>query len=124
MPTPRSYSNWNFKIIDPPSAVFAKQVLNNEKGQTNIIEDIMNLGTTYQKLTFASKPSVMGHHSRMSSETSGRRSKNSSEKSAISKRRSAMVTSDLSDISEVAQKQAKTERFFKAAAKKPSHPAW
>jgi hypothetical protein len=38
--------SWNFAKIDPPGAVFAKEVLNNK--QNNIIEELNNIGTAYQ----------------------------------------------------------------------------
>ena len=47
-PTPRSYSNWNFKVLDPAAAVFAKEVLNKNQ---NIIEDMLKLGISNSSIS-------------------------------------------------------------------------
>jgi hypothetical protein len=36
-PVPRSYSKWNFKMLDPPQALFAEEVLTNKNNMENIL---------------------------------------------------------------------------------------
>lgn len=110
MPSPKSFSHWNFKMIDPSAAVFAQEVLN--KKQNNILE--FNMET----------PS---HHSLMNSKNHSRISQSNSsldKKSSIStmmKRKTATDTSFNSEA--ISNKSSKINKIIRSKSIKESHPA-
>jgi hypothetical protein len=81
-PSPRSFTHWNFSKIDPPSANFAKEVLNNTK--SNIVDEIKKIGTAHSYYT----PSKA--YSR-SSQNSSLNMKKSSSQASINRRRLALM---------------------------------
>jgi hypothetical protein len=112
-PTLRSYSSWNFKIIDPPAAVFAKEVLNN-KSQGNIVNELEKLGTSYYQ------PSPGTNFSR-TSRTSDKKS--SSMASSMNRRRHALLQSDIDDLHS-GKSSRLAQNFFRSAKIQESHPVW
>jgi len=112
-PTPRAYTSWNLAKLDPPAAVFAKEVLNNK--QNNIIEDIKNIGTAYQN-NFSSNKSRVSDFSSMID------SKKSSNASTQRRRRFAIIAEDISEENE-SYKEIRKTNFFRNSLKKESHPA-
>ena len=135
-PTPNSFLSWNYKKLDPPEAVFAKEVLNKKK--TNIIEDILNnesiitiaeannpSTTTISNMSLnKSKKSTISMQSLNESQTnfSMNSMPNRQRQGAGRHRRAAVVLSDLKKIAQD-EKNIKTTRFFQSLRKKESHPA-
>jgi hypothetical protein len=133
-PTPNSFLSWNYKKLDPPEAVFAKEVLNKKK--TNIIEDILN-GESINAIVDANNPapnatsnmsinnskkSTVSSHSLNESQTNVSMNSLSNRKGAGRQRRAAVVLSDLKKIAQD-EKNIKTTGFFQSLRKKESHPA-
>ena len=104
MPTPRSFSHWNFKAIDPAAAVFAKEV----KSQ-NIFEDMFKVDS--ENLLKTSRNS----HQNKSAVESKKHSSSSS-----SRKRQENLNSDLHSSSS-AKLQMSTSEFQEPVY---SHPAW
>ncbi|RNA40959.1 hypothetical protein BpHYR1_044482 [Brachionus plicatilis] len=110
MPSPKSFSHWNFKIIDPSAAVFAQEVLNNK--QNNILE--FNLETPSHHSVVNSK-----NQSRISQSNSSLDKKSST--SSMMKRKNAAETSFSSEA--FSNKSSKMNKIIHSRSKKDSHPA-
>jgi hypothetical protein len=95
---PRSYINWNFKILDPPQAIFAEEVLTNK----NNMEQILNF----------------------ESESNGRVSelKHESGNSITSSRLNYTKSHTISNLSTRKVNEARVQSV--RVKKKDSHPAW
>ena len=114
-PSARSFADWNFPALDPPTAVFAQQVLD-KKNENNVVNEIEKLGTSYyfqqSSSNFAAAPSS----------TTDKKSSMSSEK-RLSRRRGALLPTDIEDI--VSKKSSSVvlgRKIFQSAQQDESHP--
>lgn len=104
-PSARSFASWNLKMIDPATAVFAQEVLDN-KNQHNVVNEIEKLGTSFN---------FQQSYSNFNSKTSV--------SSNLSRRRGALLPKDIEDI--ISNKSASSilgRRIFRSAQKPESHP--
>lgn len=114
-PSARSFADWNFPALDPPTAVFAQQVLD-KKNENNVVNEIEKLGTSYyfqeSSSNFAAAPS---------STTDKKSSMNSDKR--LSRRRGALLPTDIEDI--VSKKSSSVvlgRKIFQSAQQDESHP--
>lgn len=109
-PSARSYSSWNFRMLDPAQAVFAQEVLDN-KNQHNIVNEIEKLGTSY-------------YQSSMSNFNSERGGYKASVSSNMSRRRGALLPKDIEDLISSSKSSSSLlgKKLFRSAQKPESHP--
>lgn len=102
-PSARSYASWNFPTLDPPTAVFAQEVLD-KRNQHNVVNEIEKLGTAYFQ------------------QSSSNFSQKNSLSSNLSRRRGALLPSDIEEI--VSKRSSSTvlgNRIFRSAQIVESH---
>ncbi len=122
-----TFANWNYAKLDPPEAVFAKEVLNKKK--SNIMDDILGV----ERSNTVSQASNHLNISNLSNQQNGK-----SKKSVISfksmdgsshhsmndavknRRRVAMIPNDFKKI--VADENIQNTKIFQTLRKKESHP--